>query len=149
MSGGLSDNCFSLKCHEIVNFIDYSDINAQSLPKDIHISDVVSRPRSVVIIGRLFVVSMKIVVSLVDAREPSDPDAAHLDDSSIAEIEDVWSHPAPVGELLQVVAGLVVAADEDCEDRSDGLSVIILVEGAHGLVLVRHSHAGQVGKVPC
>ena len=149
MSGGLSDNCFNLKCHSCQ--VGYSDLITQIrfLPKDIHVSDVVSRPRCVVIIGRLFVVSMKIVVTLVDTRESSDPDTVHLDDSRIAEIENVGRHPATIGQLLEVVAGLVVAADEDCEDRGDGLPAVILVERAHGLVLVRHSHAGQVREVPC
>ena len=36
----------------------------------------------------------------------------------VTEIVDVWSHPAAVRELLQVVGGLVIAADENGQNRS-------------------------------
>ena len=36
----------------------------------------------------------------------------------VTEIVDVWSHPAAVRELLQVVGGLVIATDENGHNRS-------------------------------
>ena len=47
----------------------------------------------------------------------------------VTEIVDVWSHPAPVGQLLQVVGGLVVAADENGQHGSNLLAGVVLEIG--------------------
>lgn len=41
------------------------------------------------------------------------------------QIINVWCHPSSIRELLQVVGSFMVAADEDCQDRSFLLSWII------------------------
>ena len=85
---------------------------------------------------------------LVYPRESSYSDSVDLHNSRVSEVENVGRHPASVGQLLQVVGGLVVASNEDGEDGRDGLPAVVFVEAAHGLVLVRAGHAREVGEVP-
>ena len=92
-------------------------------------------------------VTIEIVITFVDTRESTNPHTIHLHHPSVAQEEYVGSNPASVGQLLQVVGGLVVASNEDGEDRSDGLAAVVFVETAHGLVLVWTGHAGEVGEV--
>ena len=88
--------------------------------------------------------SMKIVMTLVDAGESSNSDTIDLDNSSVAKIIDVGSNPASIGQLLEVISGLVIASNEDGQHGSDGLAIVIFVKAAHGLVFVRNGHARQI-----
>ena len=76
-------------------------------------------------------VSMEIVMTLVDAGQSSNSDTIDLDNASVSKIEDVGCDPASIGQLLEVVAGLVIASNEDGQHRSNGLATVIFVEGAH------------------
>lgn len=56
-------------------------------------------------------VATGVVVLLVYASEAADADAAKVDDPRGAHVEDVGRGPASIEELVQVVGGLMVAAD--------------------------------------
>ena len=75
--------------------------------------------------------TQEIVPALKYPRESSNPHAVDLHHPGVAQVVYVWRHPASVGELLQVVGGLVVPADEDSEDRGYSLAAVVLVEAAH------------------
>ena len=61
---------------------------------------------------------------------------ADLDDAGGAEVVDVGRDPAAVEERAELVGGLVVAADEDGENRSHSLARVVLPERIHRAVLV-------------
>jgi len=84
------------------------------------------------------------VPALVDAGEACDADAGDSDAAGVAQIVDVGRHPAAEGQLLQEVGRFVVAADENGEHRRRLLARVVLVEGAHFAVFLRHGHAIQV-----
>ena len=88
--------------------------------------------------------SMQIVMAFVDAGQSSNSDSIDLDNSSVSKIVDVGSNPTSIGQLLEVVASLMVASNEDGQNRSYGLATVIFVEGAHGLVFVWNCHTRQI-----
>ena len=89
---------------------------------------MVCTPHAALVIGRVLPVPLPVVHALVDPRQPCDPDASYRDGARVPQEADVGRDPAAMVELPEVVRGLVVAADEDGEDRSDELTRVVLVE---------------------
>ena len=132
-------------------------------PDHLQVPDVVSRPAAVVVIWWPLIVTHQIVSTLGGenrveikaelnnyleySRQSSYPHTVDLQDAGVPHVVNIGRHPASIGELLQVVGGLVVPSNEDGEDRCDGLPAVVFVEAAHGLVLVRAGHAREVGQV--
>lgn len=52
------------------------------------------------------------VVTLEDSAYSSYPNTVYIDDAGITKVVNIWSHPTAVWELLQVIGGLMVAANE-------------------------------------
>jgi len=87
------------------------------------------------------------VLLLVDAREPGDAQAGHVDDACRTQVEDVGSYPPAVVQLLQVAGGLVVATNENGEHGRRFLLLVIAVEGVQRAVLGRTGQRLQVTHV--
>ena len=88
-----------------------------------------------------------VVVGLEDAACAGDSEASEVDGAGGAEVVDVGGDPAAVVEFPEVVAGLVVAADDEGEYGCESVARVVAVEGAEASVLGRHSKAVQVSVV--
>ena len=90
----------------------------------------------------------RVVVALViDAAQPADAHAAHVDHASEAEEVDIGCSPPTIRDLAEVAASLMVATDKDGEHGRDLLARVVLVEGVHRAVLGRARQPGEVGWV--
>ena len=75
----------------------------------------------------LFKMSLHVVPSIVDTRYASNSDASYFDHSSITKIINIWSHPASIRQLLQVVWSFMVPSNEDRQDGSFNLTTVVPV----------------------
>ena len=115
--------------------------------EDVDLADVVRAALAAVVVRRPLVVAELVVRAVEDAGQAGQPQAADVDDARVAEVVDVVGHPPAVVELPEVVASLVVAANEDGQERRLLHARVVLVKARHVLVLVRAGHALQVSFV--
>ena len=118
-------------------------------PEDLQVPDVVHSPLALLGVRRALVVPLLVVPILEYPRDPADADPVDPDHTRVAQVVDVGSHPPAVGQLLQVVGGLVVAPDEKCQHWGLEFPGVVLGEGAHVVhVFLRPGHGPGVAGNP-
>lgn len=107
-------------------------------------SDVVDGTESAGRVRRSLEVPTTVVSSIINAGDARDAYAAYRNHARASKVVDVGGDPPAIVQLLQVVGCLVVAANEQGQNRGDGFSAVIPMEGGHGQVLTRDVHGLQV-----
>ncbi len=107
-------------------------------------SDVVDGTERAGGVRRSLEVTTTVVSSIIDAGDARDAHAAYRYHARAPEVVNVGGDPPAIVQLLQVVGCLVVAANEQGQDRGDGLAAVVPMEGGHGQVLTRDVHGLQV-----
>jgi hypothetical protein len=79
-----------------------------------------------------------VVMTFPNSREAGDTEWATADNIGSAQIVNVWCNPASIVRLKQIVAGLMVATDEDSQVGSNPFSTVILMEITNFFIPVRH-----------
>lgn len=87
---------------------------------------------------------LTVIVAFPDAAHRCNPEGAEPQHIRRSHVVDVGSDPAAVVEFEEVVAGFMVASDEDGEVGCHALAGVVFVEVAHLAILRWHAHTVEV-----
>ena len=115
----------------------------QQLP-DIHLPDVVDRRNVIPVVRQPFIVRLPVVVTFPDARHAGDSERSKADDVGCPHEVDVGGHPTAVVELGKMIAGLMIASNEQCQVRSSTGTTVVLVKITDLLELVGNRKTSRI-----
>lgn len=88
-----------------------------------------------------------IVVLFENSRCTCDSDPIHLNAPGVAQEVNIWSKPASMIKLPQMIRGLMIPTDDDRQYGRRSLARIIFMEVTHAFILLRHRHRLEVAFV--
>ncbi len=100
------------------------------------------------IVGKSFVVRSAVVVAFPDSRQAGNSEWPEANDIGSTEVVDIWRNPAAVVELEKVIAGFVVAPNEDCQIRCCSRPAVVFMKVRHSPILLRHGGDIEVKLIP-
>jgi hypothetical protein len=83
-------------------------------------------------------VRFAVVVTFPDSRKSRNAEGAKSEDVGSTQIVNVWSNPATVIELEQMITGLMISTNEDGQVRSFSRPAVVFMKVGHCAILGWH-----------
>lgn len=90
---------------------------------------------------------LSVVVSFPDPRHAGDTQWTAANDVDGIQIANVRCYPSAIVGLREVIASLMISADEERQEWSSSLPAMLFVEISKLFVLLGHCHAGEIVRV--